>query len=75
MNDKLQQYARQCLKDGLANLYEDHRSMFKKMYGRNGGKRSIEDALAMSIEDVVDEMSEDRLSLAMEQVERTMKKK
>jgi hypothetical protein len=39
------------------------------MYGRNNGKRSVEDAKAMSIRDVVYEIPSEKLDWALSQVE------
>ena len=74
MNDQLQNFARQTLKDGLAQLPERNQRVFKWMYARDGGKRSVEDAEAMPINDVVDLMPSDELDLAMEQVQNTLDK-
>ena len=70
MNKQLQKVARDILKAGLAQLPESHHRMFKLMYGRNGGKRSVSETEALMINDVVDIMSEDKLDWAMQQVER-----
>lgn len=74
MNLQLQAFARQSLKDGLAKLPADWQQKFKLMYARNGGRRSVEDALAMPINEVVDGMPEGRLDWAMTQVENSIKK-
>lgn len=74
MNTQLQNFARATLKDWLAKLPESNHDVFKLMYARNGGKRSVEDAKAMPINEVVDEMPADKLDWAMQQVERTLKK-
>ena len=73
MNDTLQTFARQQIKDGLAQLSERHHRTFKLMYARNGGRRSVEDAVAMPINDVVDSVPADQLDWAMQQVERSTK--
>ena len=64
MNSQLQEYARQQLKEGLAQLPDGHHVIFKRMYSH--------DNLDMPINDVVDNMPEDRLDWAMQQVERTI---
>ncbi len=74
MNDQLQAFARQELKDGLAQLEEGHHRMFKQMYARDDGKRTVEDAVAMDINTVVDEMPDDKLDWAMQQVQRSLTK-
>lgn len=74
MHHKLETLARQMLKDGLAKCDEKQQELFKLMYARAGGKRSVDQAKAVPINDVVDEMPEDKLSWALTQVERTVDK-
>lgn len=74
LHHKLVTLARQMLKDGLAKCDPKQHELFKLMYARNGGKRSVDDAKAMDINAVVDEMPEDKLSWALTQVERTVDK-
>lgn len=74
MNEQLQEFARSSLKDGLGKLPEQNQRMFKLMYARDNGKRSVEDAEAMSIDDVVDAMPSDKLDWAMQQVENSLSK-
>ena len=74
MNETLQKFAREQLKDGLKKLPLDWQNTFKLMHGRAGGERSVEQARSMPIEDVVDEMVEDRLDWALTQVENSLKK-
>jgi hypothetical protein len=74
MNDALRSFARSTLKEGLAMLSEDHHRRFKLMYARNGGRRSVEDATAMPIDEVVDAMPDENLDWAMQQVENSLKK-
>jgi len=74
MNTQLQDFARTQLKQGLSQLSVAWQDKFKMMYARDGGKRSFEDAKAMSIDDVVDEMRDDKLDWAMQQVERSLPK-
>lgn len=45
---------------------------FKLMYGRNNGRRSVEDTVAMPIADVVSEIPDGRLDWAMQQVSRSI---
>ena len=67
MNKQLQLFARQNLKDGLAQLSENQQTMFKKMYSHEN-----QDA---DIKDVVDAMPEDKLDWAMKQVQNTLKER
>ena len=73
MNDQLQMFARQYLKDGLKKLPGRPQEIFKLMYARDNGKRSVESALAMDIGAVVDAMPQECLDHAMKQVERTLR--
>ena len=74
MNETLQKFAREQLIDGLKKLPNGWQNTFKLMHGRAGGKRSVEQARAMPVEDVVEEMTEDRLDWALTQVENSLKK-
>lgn len=63
MNNELQAFARQNLKDGLAQCTEAQILLFKRMhYHKN---------LNASIDEAVNGMEEDRLDCAMLQVQRT----
>ena len=79
MNTQLEQYARQTLKEQLAKLPGEWQETFKLMYGR--GKvsfgipaRTVEEACAMNINEVVDEIPNIKLDWAMQQVENSLKK-
>ena len=74
MNDALQDFARAQLKEALADLPESNRRTFALMCGRDNGKRSVEDATAMRVEDIVDLMDADKLDWAMQQVQRSLDK-
>lgn len=47
---------------------------FKLAFGRNGGKRSVEDAEKLDIKECVDLMSEDQINPAIDLLNRTLKK-
>lgn len=66
LNQEIQDFARQKLKTGLAELPDGWQLKFKRMYA--GGKLNRE------INDVVDSMPQDKLSRAMEQVEASIRK-
>lgn len=66
MNSELQEFARQNLKEGLAQLPEKAQLFFKRLYSH--------DNLEADINDVVDSMPEDKLDWAMQQVQRTLDK-
>lgn len=64
MNENLQQYARQTLKDGLAQCTEPQKMLFKRIYSHGN--------LELPISDVVDKMESDKLDWAMQQVQGTL---
>ncbi len=64
MNKKLADYARTKLKSGLLSLPESNQLIFKRMY-------SHED-LNKNIEDVVNDMPEERLDWALTQVQNSL---
>lgn len=72
MNKQLQDYARKQIKEGLLQIPEWHRT-FKLMYGRDNGRRSVEDAVSLPINDIVDSIPEDKLDWAMQQVSNSIK--
>ena len=72
MNQQLQKFARQYIKDGLEKLSPEQLRVFALMYGRKNGARSVDDAVAMPLSDIVDEMRPEQLDNAMEQVRRTV---
>ena len=74
MNATLERTARDLLKQGLAQCTAEERRVFALMYGRDQGRRSVDDAVAMSSDAIVDEMPADRLDWALSQVERTLAK-
>jgi len=74
MNNQLQDFARSQLKANLATLPESNQRLFKLLYGRDNGRRSVADAEAMEIDDVVDAMPAAQLDWAMTQVSNTLTK-
>ena len=66
MIEKIQNYARQEIKEGLAKLPESNQRLFKQMYA--GGH------LDKDINQVVDDMAEEKLNHALRQVENTLAK-
>jgi hypothetical protein len=71
----LQNFARQYLKDGLELLPSENLRMFALMYGRKNGARSVDDAVAMPLASIVDEMRPEQLDTAMDQLRRTLEKR
>lgn len=66
MNEKLQKFAREELKDGLNQLPEKWQNMFKRIYSHND--------LDKNINDVVDALPCDKIDNAMVQVENSLDK-
>lgn len=66
MNNKLEEFARNELKSGLSKCSEKQQQMFKRMYAHNKPE--------LTIDEVVDQMPETKLDMAMQQVERTLNK-
>ena len=66
MNKKLTQFARSELKEGLQQCSDGAVHLFKRMYSHNN--------LELSIDEVVDNMPDEKLDWAMQQVERTLAK-
>lgn len=69
MSNPTEDFARNYLKENLTNAPERWQKNFKLMYGRNDGKRSVEDTLKMSVLEVVLEMPKQQLMYATEQVQ------
>jgi len=74
MNQQLQDFARARLIEGLNKLPSDWQDKFKLMYARAGGKRSVEDAKALPISDVIQDMPADKLDVALTQVDNSLAK-
>lgn len=77
MNDAIQQFARQTLKDGLAKCTDAEQLLFKRMYAKPPLPRdenTIEWLKAAGFDHVVDDMDDDLLNRAMEQVQATIDK-
>ena len=66
MNNQLQAFARKTLKEGLAQLPEGWQRRFKQMYAFGN--------LDTDIKAVVDNMPNDKLDWAMQQVENSLAK-
>jgi hypothetical protein len=66
MNSTLSKFARQQLKQNLAQCTPAQQLIFKRMYAHKN--------LELPVEDVVDIMTDEQLDWAMQQVERTVAK-
>ena len=67
MNNKLQDFARDELKEGLAHCTENEQHFFKRLHSP--------DDLELPIDDVVDSLPDEKLGWAMQQVKRTLAKR
>jgi hypothetical protein len=74
MNQQLQDFARQQIRDGLELMGPEQLRVFALMYGRKGGRRSVEDAVAMPMAEIVNEIPPEKLDWAMQQVANTLEK-
>lgn len=68
MNDQLQAFARQTIKDGLDKFRPEQLILFRLIYARDD-EASVEEAVAVPIHQVVDEIPVDQLDQVMRQVE------
>jgi len=66
MNTKLKDFAKEELKSNLMLCTKAEQHLFKRMYSHGN--------LELSIDDVVDNMPEEKLDRAMQQVEQTIAK-
>ena len=67
MNDALKQFAKDSLIEGLSKCTEAQIQLFKRLYSPNN--------LHLTISEVVENMPEEKLDWAMQQVQRTLIKK
>jgi len=67
--------ARTQLKTGLALCTDGQQTMFKKMYAYHDHQPLQEHDMSMTIEEVVDNLPENKLRTAMQQVQRTLDKR
>jgi hypothetical protein len=73
-NPKLQDFARKSILEGLQQLPEGWQDRFKLMYGRDNGKRGVEDTHALSMADVVRGIPAESLDWALTQVDNSLAK-
>ena len=67
MNDQLQKFARNSLKDSLTKLPENNQILFRRMYSHKN--------VNAKINDIIDAMPVDKLDWAMQQVQSTLDSK
>jgi hypothetical protein len=72
MNNALQDFARNSIKEGLYQCLDRQVRIFKLMYARTNPDAPAD--LDMEIDDVVDLIPSEALDWAMQQVERTLEK-
>lgn len=66
--------ARRVIKQGLQSLPSAHQRVFRMMYARDDGKRSVQDAEAMPLDDVLAEIPADKLDWVMQQIQASQEK-
>lgn len=65
MNKQLAEFARSTIKDGLRQLPDKSVVIFKRMYAKGN--------MSLDIETVVDQMPDEKLDWAMQQIENTLR--
>lgn len=66
MNNQLEDYTRQKIKEGLSKLSEGHQIIFKRMYSHKN--------LKLPIDEVVDNMPKEKLDWVLTQVQNSLNK-
>lgn len=74
MNKTIERFAREQIKAKLALLPTAHQLTFKRMYGRDNGRRSAKEADQLTIDKLVEAMPIDALDWALTQIENSMSK-
>ena len=80
MNQQLQEFARTTLKQGLSKLGAEQHRIFKLMYAfrdhenQRFWRKAVSPDMTMTIDEVVDNLPEDKLDWAMTQVKTTLDK-
>jgi hypothetical protein len=74
VNKDLELYARGRLLETLEQIPQANQRIFKLMYGRDNGKRSVEDTENLPMSAVIAEIHNDNLDWAMQQVANTIRK-
>ena len=74
MNKTIERFAREQIKSKLALLPTAHQLTFKRMYGRNEGRRSAKEADQLPLEKIVESIPIDALDWALTQIENSMNK-
>lgn len=74
MHPRLLEAIRKIVLEEAILLPPENQRIFRLMYGRNKGKRSVEDAECLPLIAVVSEMLPDQLSTGLSQIDATFKK-
>lgn len=74
MNSTISDFSKQKIKECLEQCTPDQQRMFRWMYGRAKGKRSLEDAESLTTDEVIAEVPEEKLEWALTQIENTLAK-
>lgn len=74
MNKELRDFGIQRLREGLDELPEGSRTLFKRIYANNGNGCSQDEALTMPIEEALEGIPDEKIDWAMQQVQRTLDK-
>lgn len=73
MNATISDFAKGWIKEHLAKLPPSNQRIFRLMYGRDKGRRSVDDAVALGIDQILSEMEPWHLDHAMTQIENSLK--
>lgn len=74
MNKELEKYSRIWLCDNAAKLPYQWQNIFKLMYGRKDGKRTVNETLVTEIETVIKEIKPKQINWAMTQIVNSLDK-
>lgn len=66
INQRAINQKRQAIKDGIDQLEDKHRSLFKQMYSHSDREKGLHD--------IIDDMPESKLDQALNQITRTLQK-
>ncbi len=71
MNETIKQFSKKKIVEGLEKLPDSWQNKFKLMYAKG---KTAEEKMSKDIEDVVNNMTDDKLSIALTQVENSLSK-
>lgn len=78
MNETIKEFAKSKIREGLAEIPEEWQITFKLMYARGKRvkhlwQRSVEEAKLVPLDQVVDEIPDEKLDWALTQIENSLK--